>query len=267
MIEWLDQGITPFAGIGWWAIAAVAAAHAFGCFIRGAFGFGSNMPIVIITTFLLGPHHAILLALMTTLVAQAHLLPQGIRTADWQVSRLLIIGMIAGTATGTWLFTLLSPDRLVLVLGFLISGIIVMDAFHLVEKLTTHIDLRSKRVTTGFSFIGGLMGGVSGAGAFYFLIVYLKHVCQSAAALRGTNVMLSSVTMMTRLIALIAAGMITPTLVTEGLLLSPIVFAATWFGAHIFKISTPQRFFVALQVLLLAGAVSLTVKGLIRLFE
>ena len=70
MTDWLPADVTPFVGISWWAIAGVFAAHGFGCFIRGAFGFGSNMPIVIITTFLLGPHHAILLALLTTIVAQ-----------------------------------------------------------------------------------------------------------------------------------------------------------------------------------------------------
>ena len=97
MTDWLPADIAPFADIGWWAIMGVAAAHAFGCFIRGAFGFGSNMPIVIITTFILGPHHAIILALMTTVVAQAHILPQGLKTADWQVARPLMAGLIAYT--------------------------------------------------------------------------------------------------------------------------------------------------------------------------
>jgi len=59
------------------------AAHGFGCFIRGAFGFGLNMPIVILTTFLLGPHHAVLLALLTTVVAQINLLPSAMKDADW----------------------------------------------------------------------------------------------------------------------------------------------------------------------------------------
>jgi hypothetical protein len=51
MADFFPGDIEPFAGIAWWAIAGVFAAHAFGSFIRGAFGFGSNMPIVIITTF------------------------------------------------------------------------------------------------------------------------------------------------------------------------------------------------------------------------
>jgi len=74
MFDWLPFGVMPFENLTWWAVALVALAHAGGCFIRGAFGFGSNMPIVVATTFILGPHHAILLALMTTIVAQLHLL-------------------------------------------------------------------------------------------------------------------------------------------------------------------------------------------------
>jgi uncharacterized membrane protein YfcA len=101
MTDWLPADLAPFAGITWWAIAGVFGAHGFGCFIRGAFGFGSNMPIVVITTFLLGPHHAILLALLTTIVAQLHLLPTALKDADWHVARPLMVGLVMGTSLGT----------------------------------------------------------------------------------------------------------------------------------------------------------------------
>lgn len=265
MTDWLPAPITPFAGIPWWAIAGVFAAHAFGCFIRGAFGFGSNMPIVIITTFLLGPHHAILLALLTTVVAQARLLPAGIREADWRVSRPLMAGLIIGTALGTWLFTILSPEWLLLVLGLLLGVIVLMDVFKLLQRLTAHVDLHSPALATGFAFTGGAMGGLGGAGAFYFLVVYLKHACATASQLRATNVVLSALTMVTRVVVVLLAGRMTWTLVAEGLLLTPLVFAATWYGTHVFKTTTPARYYAALQALLLAGAIALTVKGIGRL--
>jgi uncharacterized membrane protein YfcA len=266
MFEWLPFGVTPFENLTWWAVAMVALAHAGGCFIRGAFGFGSNMPIVVATTFILGPHHAILLALMTTIVAQLHLLPSGFRTADWQVTKPLVIGMAVGTLVGTWIFTVLSGITLQIILGTLIVLIILMDAFKLVEKLLTHMDIRSRKITGGFSFVGGTMGGLSGAGAFYFLVVYLKHVCPTPDALRGTNVLLSAMTMFMRAFALTTAGLITPTLITEGLLLAPLVFIATWLGAHAFRVSSDQRFYFALQILLLAGAAALVFKGARQMF-
>jgi uncharacterized membrane protein YfcA len=265
MTDWLPADVAPFAGIAWWAIAGVFAAHVFGCFIRGAFGFGSNMPIVIITTFLLGPHHAVLLALLTTAVAQLNLLPTAMKDADWPVARPLMIGLFMGTTLGTWLFTILSAKWLVLVLGVLLCVIVLMDKFKFVERLTRHMDLRSKRMATGFAFTGGAMGGLGGGGAFYFLVVYLKHACATATALRGTNVALSLLVMVTRMTVVILAGRMTLSLLVEGLLLTPFVIAATWYGAHVFRTSTSARFFAALQILLLAGAIALIVKGFAQL--
>lgn len=261
MFEWLPSGITPFENLTVGAILLVALAHCGGCFIRGAFGFGSNMPIIVATTFIIGPHHAILLALMTTIIAQAHLLPSGFRTADWKITKSLILGMIVGTLFGTWIFTRLSGMALEIILGTLIVFIILMDTFKLVEKLIVNLDLRSRIITTGFSFVGGTMGGLSGAGAFYFLVVYLKHACRSPEALRGTNVMLSSITMFMRASALATAGLITPTLITEGLFLGLPILLSTWLGAHAFKLTSNQRFFFFLQLLLLAGAAALVLKG------
>ena len=39
------------------------------------------MPIVLLTTWILDPHHAVLLVVLAALVAQVHLLPQGVKTA------------------------------------------------------------------------------------------------------------------------------------------------------------------------------------------
>ncbi len=262
MVEFLPTLYSSFENLTWWMITLVALAHAGGCFIRGAYGFGSNMPIVVATTFIIGPHHAILLALMTTIIGQLHLMPAGFKTADWQVTKTLIVGMIIGTLFGTWVFTFLPGSTLQIILGFLIVGIILIDTFKFVEKVTRHLDIRSLKITGSFSFISGTMGGLSGAGAFYFLVVYLKHACRTPEGLRGTNVMLATITMFMRVLALTTAGLITPKLICEGLLLSPVVLLATWLGAHAFKVSSPQRFYFTLQVLLLGGAAVLVVKGI-----
>ncbi|MBI78771.1 MAG: hypothetical protein CMM53_13530 [Rhodospirillaceae bacterium] len=261
MFEFLLAHFIPFDGLTWWMILTVALVHAVGCFIRGAYGFGSNMPIVVATTFIIGPHHAILLALMTTIICQIHLMPSGFKTADWQVAKTLIPGMVIGSLLGTWAFTFLSGISLQIILGILIVGIIVMDTLKMVEKLTNKFDIRSPKITGSFSLISGTMGGLSGAGAFYFLVVYLKHACPTPGGLRGTNVMLATVTMTIRVTALASAGMITPALIAEGLLLSPIVCLATWLGAHAFKVSSSNLFYSTLQLLLITGAIVLVFKG------
>jgi uncharacterized membrane protein YfcA len=254
-------GLELFQGIEWWVLLALAATHALGCFIRGAFGFGSNVPIVVISAFLLPPHHAILLALMTTIAAQIQLIPAGIRTADWQVTKPLMAGLVVGTGFGSWLFSILSPQWLVIILGAVIVFIILMDTIKIIEKMVRFIDLRSKPLASLLAVIGGLMGGLSGAGAFYFLVVYLKHACPTPTSLRGTNVMLATLTMSIRLISLGALGFLTPTLIFEGLTLWPIALIGTWLGTKAFQKSNPAGFYFALQIVLLAGAASLIYKG------
>ena len=124
-----------------------------------------------------------------------------------------------------------------------------------------YINLRSKKLAAILASISGLIGGITGAGAFYFLVVYLKHACPTPSSLRGTNVMLSSITMIIRIVSLGALGFITPKLLIEGFILWPVALTATWLGASTFKRSTPKAFYVALQVILLAGAGALIYRG------
>ena len=110
-------GVTAFETLGAAAVALVLVAHFVGFYIRGALGFGSNMPIVLLTTWVLGPHHAILLVALTSGIAQVHLLPQGFRDTDWHVARMLALGMMVGITLGIWVFAGIEADWLVLLLG------------------------------------------------------------------------------------------------------------------------------------------------------
>ncbi len=262
--EFLPAGAAPFAEIAPWMIACVFATHFFGFFIRGAFGFGSNMPIVLITTWILGPHHAILLVLLTTIVAQLHLLPQGVKTADWAVMRTLVVGMLAGIFIGTWLFTILAADWLTLVMGVLVTVVVAMDGFKLLQRLSDRIDLRSPWVASSLATTSSAIGAVSGGGAFYLLVVYLKLACSTPAALRGTNITLSGMFIIWRFLLVAYYGLITPQLLIEAALLVPAVFLGTWTGTRFFHASTPERFYVALQILLVVAALALIGKGIAR---
>jgi uncharacterized membrane protein YfcA len=102
-IEFLPTYV-PFPDVPFWAIGCIFVSYFLGFFVRGAFGFGSNIPIVLLTTPILGPHNAIVLVAVAAFVSQIDLLPQGVHTADWRVSKPLIVGMLAGAAVGTWFF-------------------------------------------------------------------------------------------------------------------------------------------------------------------
>jgi uncharacterized protein len=255
----------PFADLSNWAIAGVFVTYFLGFFIRGAFGFGSNMPIVLITAWIFGPHHAILVVLLASLVAQAHLLPQGVRSADWEVTKPLLAGMLVGSIGGTWAFTELEGDWLMFVMGVLIGSIVLFDQFSLFEKIGQKINLRSRRVAGVLSLFSGGAGAISGGGGIYFLAVYLKIACATPASLRGTSMVTAGVLMFVRLALLIVAGMFSLGMVLETTLLTPMIFLGTWTGTRFFRASSPARFYAALQILLLCAALAITIKGLIKI--
>ncbi|MFQ5683377.1 MAG: TSUP family transporter [Candidatus Binatia bacterium] len=263
--EFLSPDLLPFVEAPAWAIVCVFGSHFLGFFIRGAFGFGSNMPIVLLTTWLLGPHHAILLVVLAASVAQIHLFPQGLNTADWKVTRPLVIGQLVGIGIGTWLFTVLAADWLTLILGLLITSIVLMDRFKLLERLSHLVGLRSRTVTSLLAATSGAVGSVSGGGGIYFLVTYLKLACATPEALRGTNLVLSGFFMMGRILFIAAAGLISRKLLVEAALLLPVVFLGTWAGTRFFHASTPERFYSALQALLFWAAIALVGKGIAKI--
>ena len=223
------------------------------------------MPIILFTAWLLEPHHAILLVVFTAAAAQIHLFPQGFGTADWEVTRPLVVGMILGVALGTWLFTILEADWLMLVMGVVITAIVAMDRLRLLEHLTRIIDLRARSVTSSLALFSGTVGTVSGGGGIYFLVVYLKLACKTAESLRGTNLILSGFFILTRVLLLLPTGLITVPHLVEAALLLPVVFLGTWTGTRAFQLTEARRFYGALQFLLLAAAVALMLRGVFKL--
>ena len=254
-----------FHDVPFWAIGCIVMAYFFGFFVRGAFGFGSNIPLVLVTTSILGPHHAIVLAAVATGIVQIDLLPQGVRTADWQVSKPLIVGLLAGTAVGTWLLTLWTAEWLTVTMGLLIMTVVGMDHFHLLERLPTWVNLRSRGFTSIFAVIAGTVGTVSGAGGIYFLVANLKLACQAPESFRGTNLVLSGFSMTGRLLFFMLAGLVTLQIVGEALVLMPVIFLGTWVGTRFFRTASPQRFWAAFQGLLVCGALVLVGKGVAKM--
>ncbi|MFQ5937617.1 MAG: TSUP family transporter [Acidiferrobacterales bacterium] len=261
-LNFLPTHLRPFADIPLWAVIGVFASHFLGFFIRGALGFGSNMPIVLLTAWLLGPHHAILLVVLAAFVAQIHLFPQGLGSADWAVTRPLIIGMVAGIGLGTWLFTVLAADWLTLLLGLLVTAIVLMDHFKVLPRLGSLVDLRSRLITSSMAATSGFVGTISGGGGIYFLVGYLKLACPTPQTLRGTNLVVSGIFMFARFLFIALAGLVTTKLAIEAVLLLPVVFLGTWTGTRFFHTSSPARFYATLEVILLCAAVALMAKGI-----
>ena len=221
------------------------------------------MPIVLLTAWVLGPHQAILLVALTSGLAQIHLLPQGFRHTDWSIARILAFGMMAVIGFGVWVFAGIEADWLVMLLGALIIGILLMDRFLLIERLQTFIDLRSPILVGVLATISGTVGTISGGGGLYFLVVYLKLVWRHRI-LRST-IFLAGAFMLFRLTLLTFVGLFTPELLLEALISAPVVFLGSWAGTRLFHASSTERFYDILQLVLLAAAIALFVKGVLFL--
>ncbi len=254
--------LAPFEGLPLWAIAFVYLSVFFGFFVRGAFGFGSNMPIVLLITWVLGPHHTVFVVAVMAMICQIHLLPQGPRYADWKVVLPLVPGMGAGIWLSTWVLGELDGDNLMAVMGLLVLSIVVMDRLRLIDRLADTIDLRGLPVSLSLATISGALGTLSGGGGIYFLAGYLKHACPDPAVFRATNILVAGSFMLVRFSTLALVGFIAFEYIVEALLLLPAIFGGTWAGGKFFENADSATFYAALQWLMLIAAIALILGGI-----
>ena len=73
--------------------------------------------------------------------------------------------------------------------------------------------------------------------------------------------MIGGISMMTRILMLSAAGLITLELLMDALALVPVVVLGTVVGTRFFRRADSERFFAALQWLLLTSAALLVARG------
>ena len=254
----------PFAGVSPWAIAGVAVIY-FVCFAaRGAIGFGALAPAVTFTSWLLPPHHAVLLAVIAATIPQLQMLPESLRGTDWPVVKPVIAAMVITTALGTWVFTKLSGDWLAVILGFVISAVVILDALKLLERAVKHIDIRAPLVAFAMSAVTGFINGIAGAGGMVTLVIYLKHACRDHLSLRATSIFLGTMILCYRFVLTFVAGLVDLKLVVEAMLMLPVVYLGVFLGVRYFRNLSPKRYHAILTTVLLASALGLLTEGLIR---
>jgi uncharacterized membrane protein YfcA len=233
---------------------------------RGALGFGAIAPAVTLSSFLIPPHHAVLLAILTATVPQLQVLPEGIRHGDWHVARPAIVALLISIPFGVWVFARIDSDVFSLILGFAISLIVIMDTLRLLDRAAKTIDIRKPAIVFGLAGATGFVTGLAGAGGVMMLAVYLKHACRDYIALRATAALMGTILIFWRLLATVIAGLIDVQLVAEALILVPVVYVGAWIGTHYFRRMGAERYYNLFQAILLVSAVGLMIDGIIKLF-
>ena len=260
------QGGRPFHDVPSGIVMAIAAIYFIAFTARGALGFGAVAPVVIITSLMIEPHHAVLLALVAGTLPQLQMLPEGVRDGDWQIARPVLVAMIFAIPAGVWVFANMNTDWFTLVLGSIISVLIVSDLTQLLDRVLRGVDLRSPVTASGLAVVTGFLNGLAGAGGVITLAVYLKHACRNHISLRATLVLIGTAMLCWRFTMTGVAGLISLKLVTEAVALVPIVYLGVWLGTRYFRTVTPERYHRLLQMVILVSALGLVLKGLQRLF-
>ncbi len=261
---WLGQ---PFAGVSWPAIGGIVVIYFLAFAARGAIGFGAIAPAIVLTSWLIPPHHAVLLAMIAATVPQLHLLPEGLRGGDWKVCRPVFLALALSIAAGVWLFAALSSDSLSLALGAIMTLIILLDMGQWLNRFAEKVDLRAYPVAFGLATAIGLVTGVAGAGGMMMLSVYLKHACRDHVSLRATAILLGTMLTLWRVLATAVIGLIDWQLIVESVLLMPVVYAGIWIGTRWFRTMTPKAFYRVFQGVLLVSAAGLMLEGLLQFIK
>lgn len=255
-------GIVPFAEMSGAAIAALVAIYFLAYFIRGMLGFGSATPAVLFGAWLLPPHDAILLALVTSVYAQVQLLPQGFRHGDLAIVKPLIAGSVVSIVIGVWIFATLEAAWLTIALGLLLGVSVAGEMAGVAERVGGRLDLRRFSVPFALATFGGLMGAIAGAGGIYVISVYLRWAAPRPVVFRATNILFSAFSNLWRGAVALAGGLISSALAIEAALLMPVILLGGWSGGKLSARLTAKRYFRVYRMLLLAAAVSLIWKGL-----
>jgi uncharacterized membrane protein YfcA len=252
----------PFANLDGISIALIVAVYFLAFFIRGIIGFGSALPAVLGSAWVLPPHDAVLIALLTSAFAQVQLLPQGFREANWKIAKPMLAGTTVSIIIGVWIFASLSAAWLTIVLGLVLSAAVLTDMTRLTERLATKLRLDGVGVAFSLAALAGLIAGVAGAGSQYFVSFYIRWAAPSPPEFRATNIVISGFMALWRAVVTLAAGLITLKLTVEAALVMPAAYAGAWGGRKLAGRLSPKRYFGLFRWFLLIAAAALIWKGM-----
>jgi uncharacterized protein len=227
-------------------------------FIKGAIGIGSLTPTVVFGALLIGPHHAVLLALIANVVSQVQFLGPAIREGDWRIARKVVAANFVGAAIGIWIFGRVGGAALGLILGLVLGAIVIADLTRLLERVTAERDLEQPATVFTLAGLSGLISGVTGAGGLLLLAIYLRMICRDKQTMRATVLLLSTLFVSWRAVVMTASGFVTPTLLLEGALVTPVLVVAGMLGTLFHRRISEARYVLLLQLVILMGALGLT---------
>jgi uncharacterized membrane protein YfcA len=260
-------GFVLFDGRDWGHVGALFAVYIVSYFIKGALGVGNLAIMVLLGALILTPHHAVVLALVTTCFAQLQFLREGMRYADWSLAKSVILCAYIGLGIGVWIFGNVDGTWLTLFVGATLGLMIIADLTHGLSHMANRLDFRKRTVLYPTMIGFGLISGIGGAGTLSGVTFYLKQISPDARILRGTIMMLGIIFASWRVLLFTITGFLTWSIVIEVVILMPIMLFFGYLGAKFFSGLPDKRYHQYLQYMLLCVAAILVFKALAELIS
>lgn len=255
-------GVPVFADLTAGSFVALIALYFFSFVVKGMFGLGAQPPLVIFGAFIVDPHEAVLLSVVSNAMGHIQFVPESLRHGDWPAVRGLVLGYVPSIALGVWLFGRLDTSGLSLVLGLALTAVIVAEAFSVFRRWESSIRAHPGRVGPVMAGVSGLLAGLTGAAGVVLTSLYIKILCPEARTFRATILLVASVVMAWRIVVLGAGGFIGLSLFLECLVLLPCSLLGGYLGSRLFGRLPRERFFWAFRIVLIVAALNLVLKGL-----
>ena len=255
-------GLEPFLDAAPWQIAVLAATYAGAFLVKGVFGYGAVPILIVAGSFVLEPHHAVVLAAVSNLTTHLQYLPEGLREGRRGLVWRLAIFVVPAILVGVWVFARLEGDGLSVIAGAIILFSVGLDGSGILEKLAPYVRERAATIGPIFGILAGLMSGIVGAGSVAFLSLYIRVFAGDRVSFRATTILMTAVILVWRTCVLTAAGFVTATVVLEAAILLPFGVLAGWLGGRLSGTMSDRAFFAAYRTVLVLGAGLMVWRGL-----
>jgi uncharacterized protein len=255
-------GISLFADLAARDLGLLAAIYFFSFALKGMFGLGAMPPLVIFGSWVLGPHHAVVLAVVSNIFSQIQFTPEALRSGDWRLVRPLVLAYLPATILGVWIFGSLESAWLTVVVGVMLVIVILVQGSALLRRYDSAIRERAPVLGPVMAAISGIVGGVVGAGGVILVSTYIKMMCSDARILRATILLIATFFIVWRTVVYAANGFVPLSVLVECVILLPVVFIGGHVGSRLFGLFPKDRFFVAFKVFLILASLNLVYKGL-----
>ena len=242
-------------------IAGVVAVYIVAFLLKGVFGYAHTAALVVGTSLIIPPHHAVVLAAISNLINQVQFVPRSLREGDRRVAGRLSLWVLPAIAAGVALFALVDSSRLSMLIGIMIFLLVLAETLGLTRRAEPFLQRENGPALPGAGIISGLMAGFIGAGAVIFLSFYVRAACPEKLRFRSTMLLIGTIFVGWRSLLLVVAGLVSLQIMIEALILTPVAAIAGHLGTKAVPYIPNAMYFRLYQVLLMAAAMLLVARG------